>query len=79
MNQTFAGAYVLEVWSPGIERRLRTAGALPPLPRPAGVASTRTTTVDGRRHVEGVLRAAADDAVTLGLDGGGTWTVPWRR
>jgi ribosome maturation factor RimP len=75
MNQTFPGAYVLEVSSPGIERRLRTAEHFRRfLGRRARIDAH--TTVDGRRHVEGVLRAAADDAVTLELDGGGTWTVP---
>jgi ribosome maturation factor RimP len=75
MNQTLPGAYVIEVSSPGIERRLRTAEHFRRfLGRRARVDAH--TPVDGRRHVEGVLRAAADDAVTLALDGGGTWTVP---
>ena len=33
-------------------------------------------TVGGRRHVEGVIRGAGADEVTLVLDDGATWTVP---
>jgi ribosome maturation factor RimP len=75
MNQTLPGAYVIEVSSPGIERRLRTGEHFRRyLGRRARVDAH--SAVDGRRHVEGVLRAVQDDSVTLVLDDGATWTLP---
>jgi ribosome maturation factor RimP len=75
MNQTLPHAYVIEVSSPGIERRLRTGEHFRRfLGARARVDSHEA--VDGRRHVEGRIESATDAEVTLTLDEGGTWTVP---
>lgn len=75
MNQTLPHAYVIEVSSPGIERRLRTGEHFRRyLGRRARVDAH--VAVDGRRHVEGVIRGAQEDEVTLALDDGADWTVP---
>jgi ribosome maturation factor RimP len=75
MNQTVPHRFVLEVSSPGIEKRLRTAEHF----RRALGARVFVQThdlVDGRRRVEGELVGATDDAVTVQLDEGGAWEAP---
>lgn len=75
MNQTVAHGYVIEVSSPGIERRLRTGEHFRRfVGRRARVDAHAP--VHGRRHVEGLIASASDSEVTLALDGGGSWTVP---
>lgn len=75
MNQTVPHRFVLEVSSPGIERRLRT---IEHFRRHLGARAFVQThdLIEGRRKVEGVLADAADDAVTVTTDEGGRWTVP---
>jgi len=75
MNQTVPHAYVIEVSSPGIERRLRTGEHFRRyLGRRARVDAHEP--VGGRRHVEGTIQSATDAQVTLGLEDGSSWTVP---
>ena len=75
MNQTVPHRFVLEVSSPGIERRLRT---LEHFRKHVGerVFVQTHDLIDGRRRVEGDLVAAEDDAVTLTTEEGGRWTAP---
>lgn len=75
MNQTVPHRFVLEVSSPGIERRLRT---IEHFRRHVGerVFVQTHDLIDGRRRVEGELLLAADDAVTLATEEGGRWTTP---
>jgi ribosome maturation factor RimP len=75
MNQTVPHRFVLEVSSPGIERRLRT---LEHFRKHVGerVFVQTHDLVDGRRRVEGDLLAAEDGAVTLATEEGGRWTAP---
>lgn len=65
-----AGAYTLEVTSPGLERRLRTprhfAGAVGETVRIKLVAAA-----DDDRRVTGVLAAADDDGITVRPEGAG--------
>ncbi len=67
--------YVLEVSSPGLDRRLRKpahfAAALG-----REVAVTMASPVEGRRNFRGVLAAADGDSITLTLEGGGSATLP---
>src|SRR5262249_26586486 len=75
MNQTLPHAYVIEVSSPGIERRLRTGEHFRRyLGRRARVDAHEP--VGGRRHVEGRIESATDADVTLALDDGSRWTAP---
>ena len=75
MNQTLPHSYVIEVSSPGIERRLKTGEHFRRyLGRRARVETHEPW--EGRRHVEGAISAASDDDLTLTLDEGGSWTVP---
>jgi ribosome maturation factor RimP len=75
MNQTVPHRFVLEVSSPGIERRLRT---IEHFRRHVGARVFVQThdLIDGRRRVEGDLVAAEDDAVTLTTPEGERWTAP---
>ena len=75
MNQTVPHRFVLEVSSPGIERRLRTSEHFR---RHLGARAFVQThdLIDARRRVEGVLAGVDGDAVTVTLDEGGSWTVP---
>jgi ribosome maturation factor RimP len=75
MNQTVPHHFVLEVSSPGIERRLRTIEHFRRYLGSRAFVQTHDL-IDGRRRVEGVLAAADGDAVTVTLDEGGTWTAP---
>ena len=67
--------YVLEVSSPGLDRRLRK-------PRHFAeqigheVAVQMSEPVEGRRNFRGVLAAAGQDSITLTLEGGGSATLP---
>lgn len=75
MNQTLPHSYVIEVSSPGIERRLKTSEHFRRyVGRRARVETHEPW--EGRRHVEGAIAAASDTDVTLSLDEGGSWTVP---
>jgi ribosome maturation factor RimP len=75
MNQTVPHRFVLEVSSPGIERRLRTPGHFE---RQVGerVFVQTHEKIEGRRRVEGRLAAADGDTVTIDLDEGGQWSAP---
>ncbi len=75
MNQTVPHRFVLEVSSPGIERRLRTAEHFRRVLGERVFVQTHDL-VDGRRRVEGELADATDDAVTVKLDEGGAWSAP---
>lgn len=75
MNQTVPHRFVLEVSSPGIERRLRTAEHFRRVLGSRIFVQTHDL-VDGRRRVEGELTAATDEAITVRLDEGGSWTGP---
>ena len=75
MNQTLPRAYLLEVSSPGIERRLRTEEHFRRfLGRTARVELFDA--VEGRRKGEGRIEAAADEAIRLALTEQESWTVP---
>jgi len=75
MNQTLPHSYVIEVSSPGIERRLKTGEHFRRyVGRRARVETHEPW--DGRRHVEGAIAGVSDTDVTLSLDEGGSWTVP---
>ena len=75
MNQTVPHRFVLEVSSPGVERRLRTPEHFR---RYVGsrVFVQVHDLIDGRRKVEGDLVAATDETLTVRLEDGGEWTVP---
>ena len=75
MNQTVPHRFVLEVSSPGIERRLRT---LDHFRRHLGQRAFVQThdKVDGRRRVEGLIVGAEDGTVTLEMEEGGRWSAP---
>jgi ribosome maturation factor RimP len=75
MNQTVPYRFVLEVSSPGIERRLRT---LEHFRRHLGERAFVQThdLVDGRRRVEGKIAGAEDGTVTLETEEGGRWSAP---
>jgi ribosome maturation factor RimP len=75
MNQTVPHRFVLEVSSPGIERRLRTADHFRRYVGSRVFVQTHDL-VDGRRRVEGELLAASDDTITLAPEEGGRWTAP---
>jgi ribosome maturation factor RimP len=75
MNQTLPHAYVIEVSSPGIERRLRTGAHFQRFVGRRACVETFAP-VHGRRHVEGVIRATEGAEVTLALDEGGEWSAP---
>lgn len=75
MNQTLSGAYILEVSSPGIERRLRTEEHFRRfLGREARVELF--SAADGRRRGEGRIEEAEIGSVQLRLTEGGAWRVP---
>lgn len=75
MNQTLSGAYILEVSSPGIERRLRTEEHFRRfVGREARVELFAAA--DGRRRGEGRIEEAATGSVRLRLSGGEAWRVP---
>lgn len=69
VEAAMAGAFTLEVSSPGIERPLVR---IEDYERFAGrEASLKTVaSIDGRRRFRGVLRGLAGDCVRIGLDGG---------
>jgi len=75
MNQTLPHQFVLEVSSPGIERRLRTAEHFR---RHIGARVFVQThdLIEGRRRVEGVLAAADEETITIDPDEGVRWTAP---
>ncbi len=75
MNQTVPHRFVLEVSSPGVERRLRTPEHFQ---RYVGsrVFVQVHDLIDGRRKVEGDLVAADEQTLTVRLEEGGSWTVP---
>jgi ribosome maturation factor RimP len=75
MNQTLPHAYVIEVSSPGIERRLKTSDHFRRFVGRRAHIETHEPW-EGRRHVEGSIAAATESEVTLALDEGGSWTVP---
>jgi ribosome maturation factor RimP len=74
MNQTLPRAYTIEVSSPGIERRLRTADHFR---RFVGHRARIETLeqIEGRRRAVGVIQGVEDNAVTLLLDPEESWTV----
>ena len=74
----FRGRYTLEVSSPGLDRRLRTAAHF----RAAlgeDVAVKLAAPRDGRSNYRGVVTAADDDSVTLALADGGEASLPLRE
>jgi ribosome maturation factor RimP len=75
MNQTLPHRYVLEVSSPGIERRLRTPEHFRRYLGSRVFVQTHEL-VEGRRRVEGGLEACDDSTITVVLDEGGRWSVP---
>jgi len=75
MNQTVPHRFVLEVSSPGIERRLRTLEHFRRHPGERVFVQTHDL-VDGRRRVEGLLAEAVDGTVTVKTDEGPLWSVP---
>ena len=75
MNQTVPHRFVLEVSSPGIERRLRTADHFRRFVGSRIFVQTHDL-VDGRRRVEGELLDADDETITLAPEEGGRWTTP---
>ena len=76
MNQTVPHRFVLEVSSPGVERRLRTPEHFR---RYVGsrVFVQAHDLIDGRRKVEGDLVTADDETLTVKLEDGGSWTLPY--
>ena len=76
MNQTVPHRFVLEVSSPGVERRLRTPEHFR---RYVGsrVFVQAHDLIDGRRKVEGDLVSASDETLTVTLEDGGSWTIPY--
>ena len=75
MNQTLPRAYVLEVSSPGIERRLRTEQHFRRFQgRTARVELFDA--VEGRRKGEGRIVGVTGDAVQLEIAEDESWTVP---
>jgi ribosome maturation factor RimP len=76
MNQTMAGAYHLEVSSPGIERPLRTLAAVG---RFVGQRASLTTHEphDGRRRFEGELLEPSDSRAGLRAEDGGEHWFEW--
>jgi len=75
MNQTVPHRFVLEVSSPGIERRLRTVEHFRRHLGQRVLVQTHDL-IDGRRRVEGAVVSAEDGAVTLQTEEGGRWTTP---
>jgi ribosome maturation factor RimP len=75
MNQTVPHRFVLEVSSPGIERRLRTAEHFRRYLESRVFVQTHDL-VDGRRRVEGRLAETDGETITIALDEGGRWTAP---
>jgi len=75
MNQTVPHQFVLEVSSPGIERRLRTAGHFSRYVGSRVFVQTHDL-VDKRRRVEGRLASVDGETITIELDEGGRWTAP---
>jgi len=69
-----AGRYMLEVSSPGLERRLRYPGHFA---RYVGeeVAVRTTEPFNGSRRLRGTLTGATDDAITIRADGSDDGTV----
>jgi ribosome maturation factor RimP len=66
---------VLEVSSPGIERRLRTAEHFEKVIGERVFVQTHEK-IEGRRRVEGRLSGADGTTVTIDLDEGGQWSAP---
>lgn len=64
----FPGAYMLEVSSPGIDRPLRTLEHFARFIGEQAVVKT-ISPVEGRSSFTGTIIAAADDVVTLDVDG----------
>ena len=75
MNQTVPHRFVLEVSSPGIERRLRTAEHFEKVVGERVFVQTHEK-LEGRRRVEGRLSGADGTTVTIDLDEGGQWSAP---
>ena len=75
MNQTVPHRFVLEVSSPGIERRLRTAEHFGRYLESRVFVQTHEK-IEGRRRVEGRLAATDGESVTIDLDEGGQWSAP---
>jgi ribosome maturation factor RimP len=67
--------FAIEVSSPGLDRRLRTAAHFAAAVG-ENVAVKLTAPQDGRSNFRGVLTAAGDDSVTLTLAGGGAASLP---
>jgi len=71
---SFSSTALLEVSSPGLERKLRTPEHM------AGALGERVKVklrpgVDGERRIEGVLSAVGDGSITVSPDNGGSRTV----
>lgn len=75
MNQTVPHRFVLEVSSPGIERRLRTAEHFGRYVDSRVFVQTHEK-IEGRRRVEGRLAKTDGETVTIELDEGGQWSAP---
>ncbi|MGH7725240.1 MAG: ribosome maturation factor RimP [Candidatus Eiseniibacteriota bacterium] len=75
MNQTVSTRFVLEVSSPGIERRLRTPEHFSRYVGQKVFVQTHDL-IDGRRRVEGTLLEAKNGAILVGLEEGGSWSAP---
>ena len=75
MNQTVPHRFVLEVSSPGIERRLRTAEHFGRYVDSRVFVQTHEK-IEGRRRVEGRLSKTDGETVTIDLDEGGQWSAP---
>lgn len=76
VNDPIAGAYTLEVSSPGLDRLIFNAAQAN---RFAGepVKVTLALPQDGRRRLQGRIVRSEGDALLLALDGGGEFAVPF--
>jgi ribosome maturation factor RimP len=70
--------YTLEVSSPGLDRRLRTAAHFGAA-LGQDVAIKLSAPQDGRSNYRGVVTAAGDESVTLDLAGGGEAVLPIQK
>ena len=79
VDEVVPGAYQLEVSSPGVNRPLRTAEHFRRvLGRRVKVKTYGPIGQPGRKSFTGVLEAVADDGVTVHVEGGPAFHIPFR-
>jgi len=79
VDEVVPGAYQLEVSSPGVNRPLRTAEQFRRvLGRRVKVKTYGPIGQPGRKSFTGVLEAVADDGVTVHVEGGEAFHIPFR-